>query len=317
MLPLTIHLLVQNHKETIRLALESLQTIDAHVVIADAGCTDESMSICKSFGYPIRRVSALYDRSHARNELIKSINTPWHMYMEPYEVLLAGSEILSNIVTDGPRCYHCEIIQGDVITKQVRIWHKDTNKQFINPIYESIKDDASSYAGVIFCREMGPQFDLSKIEEWKKKYILATDPYYFQAFACLANHKYQDFLNLAEYYLFHEKKQTVSAIMTRYYMGVVQCLVYKDYPQSIRNAITCMSACPLMAEFWCLLGDIFFAAKQPDKSQVFYENAIILGRKRFREDRWPMQISKYEEYPQEMIDKCKKINENTIQMRQK
>ena len=39
----------------------------------------------------------------------------------------------------------------------------------------------------------------------------------------------------------------------------------------------------------------------------FYENALILGKKRLGSDRWPMDISKYEKYPKMMIDSCNKI----------
>jgi hypothetical protein len=65
-----------------------------------------------------------------------------------------------------------------------------------------------------------------------------------------------------------------------------------------------------MAEFWCLLGDIHYSLlKEYDKAYSFYDNAIFLGKKRLKSDLWPMEISKYSDYPEEMKKSCNnKIN---------
>ena len=42
-----------------------------------------------------------------------------------------------------------------------------------------------------------------------------------------------------------------------------------------------------------------------------YENAIILGKKRASLDEWPVEISKYKEYPERMIDNCKSMINNS------
>ncbi len=71
--------------------------------------------------------------------------------------------------------------------------------------------------------------------------------------------------------------------------------------------MVCLAKKPTMAEFWCLLGDVYYDAKDYDKAKEFYENAVILGSRRLKDDGWPMEISKYKEYPQKMIEACKKI----------
>jgi tetratricopeptide (TPR) repeat protein len=67
-----------------------------------------------------------------------------------------------------------------------------------------------------------------------------------------------------------------------------------------------------MSEFWCLLGDCYYAIKDYEKSKSFYENALILGNKRLKNDGWPLEISKYKDYPQKMIESCDKIKSSLI-----
>jgi tetratricopeptide (TPR) repeat protein len=100
-------------------------------------------------------------------------------------------------------------------------------------------------------------------------------------------------------------------VMTNYYCSMVYCYIKKNYQESIRFLMPCLAVKPTMAEFWCLLADIFYATKQYKKASSFYENALILGSKRLNSDDYPMEISKYKEYPQKMIESCEKIKSST------
>lgn len=307
---LTTHLMIQNNEETIVQTLESILPLQTKIIVADTGCRDKTVSICKSYGIPIIKVSAMPDRSAARNELIKASQTEWQLYIEPWEILISGHDYIHDLVKSNVN-YHFNVLQGDTITKQVRLWRKNTT-YFVNPIFETLKDENSEYADVILYLEKKDQPDTSIIEKWKQTNPLAPDPYYFQACAALVQNKYKEFLTHAEYYLFHERQQSISATMTRYYIGIVHCLVTNNLDAALQNALMCVAVQPLMAEFWCLLGDIYFQAREFEKSMAFYENAMLLGERRLKNDRWPMHVSKYDKYPQEMIESCKKIisNEN-------
>ena len=310
MIPLTIHLLIQNNQETIKQTLESILPLNAEIIIGDAGCRDQTLKICKSYGLTIQKVST-HDRSKTRNELVKNSKTTWQFYLEPWEILLSGCDKLSELTqSNKPQSYHCDILQGDSITKQVRFWHKECGLYFINPIFETINMDRSEYVEVMIYKSKPDIFSQDYIEKWKTVSPIATEPYYFQAFAFLAQKKYKEFLNHAEHYLFHEKKQKISSTMMRYYTGIVKCLHENNVEAAIKDALICIAEQPLMAEFWCLLGDIYFHAKDFENSKAFYENALLLGQRRLRGDRWPIQISKYEEYPKEMIEACRNFTAN-------
>jgi len=85
-----------------------------------------------------------------------------------------------------------------------------------------------------------------------------------------------------------------------------------DLNTAIKHILSCIATNPLMAEFWCLLGDIHYKLKSHIRAAAFYENAIILGEQRLKSDSWPIQISKYKEYPDRMMEKCKNYLENNL-----
>ena len=62
-----------------------------------------------------------------------------------------------------------------------------------------------------------------------------------------------------------------------------------------------------MAEFWCLLGDAYYKNRNYIKAMSFYENAIFLGSRRKTDDEWPLEISKYSEHPNKMIESCRNL----------
>jgi hypothetical protein len=80
--------------------------------------------------------------------------------------------------------------------------------------------------------------------------------------------------------------------------------VFGDAKKAARDILACIAARPQMAEFWCLMGDIYYSKRQYVKAKSLYDNAIIAGKER-KDDTWPVDLSKYDEYPNKMIDYCK------------
>ena len=89
----------------------------------------------------------------------------------------------------------------------------------------------------------------------------------------------------------------------KYYAALIY-LHLKDLNKAIFHIAGCIAVCPLMAEYWCLLGDIHYQANDYSKALAFYENGVILGSRRPNMDEWPVEISKYQEYPDKMIKSC-------------
>ena len=152
--------------------------------------------------------------------------------------------------------------------------------------------------------------DLSLAESWVERCPTIPDPYYYRAAILLSRRKYGRFLADAEKYLFLEQSPgaAISTTMMRYYIAQVHCYNRRDHSEATRYLASCLMTRPLMAEFWCLLGDVYYHLLDAyDKAMEFYENAMVLGSRRLASDPYPMEISKYKTYPEMMIENCEKI----------
>ncbi len=306
---LTIQILVKNNNDTIEKCIKSLLPLQAKLQIVDIGATDNTIDICNRNGIKTEKVAFNNDYAKIRNTLLNKTSTHWKMYIEPYEFLASGLEEIKQIVESKTLTgYYFKIAQGTIISKEIRLWSNDN--KFVNPVYETLKDNYGfdTQQSIIYANQA--KIDLNErmfiVDKWKLSNPASPDPYYYQALTLLMLGNYEEFSRLANHYLFRDKLSQ-SSIMIRYYLAMVQAYHLDDIQEAVRNTLTCISKNPLMAEFWCLLGDIHYKIKQYKKSMDFYENAIILGNRRLQSDKWPMDVIKYKEHPQKMIESANKI----------
>ena len=306
--PLTIQMIIRNNEATVEHTLESILPLNAEILAVDIGCRDSTSQKCLACGAKVIKLPLNDDLSKVRNEATKTASNKWNFYIEPWETILNGHEAIKEVIGGPPAAYKVTIIQGDVITKQTRLWHKDMGLKFTNPVFERLPETDRELPVYI---AVGPSnnsnFTLELADKWSTRCPLASEPIYYKACAYLGDKNWFTFLNLANLYLYMEKSDVMSIFMTHYYVAMVNCYIVKDYKKSVQSLMVCLAKKPTMAEFWCLLGDVYYDAKDYDKAKEFYENAIILGSRRLKDDGWPMEISKYKEYPQKMIEVCKKI----------
>jgi len=199
------------------------------------------------------------------------------------------------------------IFYNGSLSKEVRVWNTG---RFHNPIFERLDQDGID-SDIVLYSGGGIHFEdaMRLLEEWKKEKPTSPQPYYYHACMLLSEGRYEEFIQMAEHYLFIEKdKNSLSATMTRYYYAMIQLLYRRKARPALQNLNLCLCANPLMAEFWCLTGDVHYhLLKSFEKAKSFYENAMILGSRRLSSSQWPMEVSKYDEYPQKMIESCEKI----------
>lgn len=294
---LTIHLLTRNHEHVVEKALQSVLPLDGKIVVGDLGSKDRTVEICRKYSAEVHNIEFEDDYSAARNALpLSEIN----LYIQPWEVLVSGHEAIRTCKAASAAL---QVFQDDNITKEIRLW---TEGKFINPIFETLDVQSQlNIEGIIYCRENEQNYEetFRIIEKWQEKEPIAPEPYYYKAHMFLAKKNYNEFVRLAEQHLFLEKT-SISATMTRYHLAVVQAYL-GDLNTAIKHVLSCIAVNPLMAEFWCLLGDIHYKLRSYIRAAAFYENAIILGEQRLKSDSWPIQISKYKEYPERMMESCK------------
>lgn len=313
---LTIQMLVKNNEDTIEYTLESLMPLvhelNAEIIVGDLGCKDRTIEYCRTFGAKIVSLSLNDNLSKAKNHLIEKTDSKWIFCIEPYETILKGTECFESAIHLKPASYKATIIQGDVVTEQIRLWHRDMKLRYKNPVFETLSGPAQkSEICLVVANHDNSELQLELAKKWLDSNPLTIEPMYYLACAYLARKNWKAFLDYANMYLHQEKRPSMSAIMTRYYCSMVKCYIEKNYQEAIQHLLPCLAERPLMAEFWCLLGDVYYTINQSEKARCFYENAAILGSRRLRDDDWPLEISKYKEYPEKMIEACDKIKQSS------
>lgn len=298
---LTAQILTKNHENEIAATLQSLQALSSNIIVVDLGSTDKTISIAEELGAYVLRLPHIRNYHEARNLATKQSTTDWQLYLHPGEAIVQGFDQFK-----ASKAAYVTVLQNNIITKEIRLWRKSSNYEFKNPIYEMLDCVTNEeIPAVIYSRTKENPDQLGQIERWKNENPTAKEPYYFQAMTLLAKQKYDEFLAVSEHYMFIENKPSVSNTMNRYYYALVQ-IVHKDKVKpALQNISLCLAAHPLMAEFWCLLGDVYYhLIKNFGKAKDFYEIAMILGSRRLNTDHWPMDLSKYKEYPTKMIESC-------------
>jgi len=269
-------------------------------MVADLGSTDNTLKICEDASVEIYKMKC--PRNEARNRLINNTSGATFL-LEPWEALIKGVESLNKLST----ITYATILQNNTLVKDVRAW---TDKpKFVNPVYEAIEQNAVDSDILIYSTGRDDHEDiLLEINYWKQSSPLAIAPYYYEACTLLSMGKWQLFLTASEHYMFLDKTFSMSSIMNHYYFAMVQLMNLKKVKPTLQNLSICLSAKPLMAEFWCLAGDVHYhLTRKFNVAKDLYENAILLGAKRLRSDNCPMDLTKYKTYPNKMIDSCNKI----------
>lgn len=305
-LPLTIQIIVKNDEDKIEQTLQSISGLNAHILIGDIGCADKSIEICEKYDTEIVRISLNNDFSKARNYLSDLSKNNWQFYIHPGEVIFYGIDNIKNILNKSS-AYKINIVQDDLINKSTRIWNKKTGLKFKNPVFETLYGDYKSEYLDIYLTGSSQEYEFSILKKWKENSPFNNEVLYYLSIYYLKNKDWSNFLNLAELYLYQEKKESISTIMTKYYYSMTCCYLNKDYQKAAKFLLPCLIKQPTMAEFWCLLADIYYQSQDYKRAICFYENAVLVGKKRLKHDDWPIEISKYKDYPTEMIKNCKKI----------
>jgi tetratricopeptide (TPR) repeat protein len=298
---LQIQILVENNEKTISQTLDSIKDLNAQIVIGNLKSQDKTIKICQRYNVKIKDFFEIEDMSKIRNELSRP--DEWNLLLHPWEVFVQGHDSIKNLNNDKNCCY-VRILDSGIISKEIRIWK---GVKFTNPVCEVLEEkNVFSKNNIIIKSNGSKNLKIDLIKKWVEKFPLSFEPYYYLSFAYLSNRDYKNFIIYAEQYFLMNRKIDMSSIMMRYYLAQIQLHVTKQIDKSAKNTLLCLSMYPTFAEFWCLMGDILYHQKKFEKSKVMYENAIILGQRRSNNDLFPIEINKYKEYPNKMVENINK-----------
>jgi tetratricopeptide (TPR) repeat protein len=281
--------------------------------VGNVGSKDASERIVRTYGARVITIVPDESLSWQKNQLITIVKDGWILFVEPHERLVWGEEeILRACQKDDKISYHVQVLQGTTMTKEVRLWHSERYLRFTNPVFETIYDNQSTFLDVVLHTNFRPDLEdtLRRIAKWYHSRETDAQPIYYKACVLLAMGKFDEFIAAAQTYLFKET-HGMSSVMMKYYLALVQCYVKGDTASSIKNIIPCLAVYPRMAEFWCLLGDNYYKRREYAKAYAFYQDAMIVGEKRRKSDGWPMEVPKYLEHPQRMMESCRRMLEKS------
>lgn len=290
----TIQILTKNNESTIKDTLDSIKDLNFNILIGDLGSTDKTIKICSAYRTEIIELNFESDYSKARNSLIREGS---NFYIDPWEILLQGHDQIKEL--NGSTSFY--ILNEKFVSKEIRFW---TEGKFENPVYETILDkNAKCLSDVVILSKNPPDRRIERIElckKWVQNKPTTSEPYYYLACSYLANKQIKEFKSVAEQYLAIDKKFDMSNILIYYYLSQVD-LYTKQFKDSVKNVLTCIGLCPAFAEFWCVLGDLLYSQGQYQKAKEIYKNAILIGKRRLKDDEFPIEIAKYNEYPNKII----------------
>lgn len=290
---LTVQIITKNNASTIVECLNSVAGLP--VLVGDIGSTDGTLELIQGQGVAVERMPMIADE--ARNYLSQRCTTDYQLWLKPQEVFQGEIGQLTE------PSYLVTVVNGGLVSKEVRLWHKKTQATFRGSIFEYLDFSATAiHPMVLFTK--GQSLSLQGIQEWKDREPLNPDPYYYEACLLFGQREYDKFINASEHYMSLQTKPTMSAIMNRYHYAIVQIIHKKKVRPALQSLNICMCARPLMAEFWCLTGDVHYhLLNRFVDAKAFYKNAMILGRYRAA-DQWPIDVAKYRAYPEKMVRSC-------------
>lgn len=307
---LTVQILLRNNKDTIGRALDSVSGI-GRIVVGNLGSDDGSLDICSSRGVEIVDVHEKEDFSIVRNSLAAD---GLNFYLEAWDFLARGGEHL--ISSEEPR--RVCVISGGIASKETRMWRGKSG--FVNPVYETVVDQSARYdPRIVIVSGKAPNLDSERrdvLKKWLESKPTSCEPYYYMACSCLSERKYEDFFFYARKYMAMERNPGVESVLLCYYMAQIE-LHTGRLNEASGHILFCLSVRPMMSEFWCLLGDMFYRQNKFGKARSMYENAVLIGKSRKNSDSYPVEISKYKEYPEKMIASIDDISSDMIRRAEK
>ncbi len=276
-----------------------------NIIAGDISNSDELKVFCATHRIKYIKLSINDNMSKCQNSLIDASDEKWHMHLNPGEIPTNFEEI-GEITEGDPAVYRIPCVQSGWLNKEVRIYHRDMGCRFTNPIFESIEfTDARFLEVYVTGGVSGTSKHTTRIlEEWNNNQPMAIQPKYYTALNLLMEGKQQAFINSARNYLFLDQSQSIPNTMMRYYLACALAGASQTRKEAAKCIVACLSAFVLMAEFWCLLGDLCLADDSYQRAKSFYRNAMSLGSQRRKDDPWPMHISKYQKHPAAMIAAC-------------
>lgn len=298
---LSLHCLNTVSPEATIKTLMGAKPFAKHIIAGDLSGSDSLKYFCDNNQIQYVKMSLNHDLSLCHNELVARSTERWHMHLYPGETINNAAKV-TQIIQGSPANYRLPCVQAGWLNKEIRLYHRDLHPRFVNPVFESVIGPSKFLEVYVTGADPTP-FDQTNalLKTWTMKQPIAVEPRYYSTLNLLMEGKQAAFISSARSHLFTDQTVTVQNTMLRYYLACGLAGKIETRKEAAKHAVTCLAASVLMAEFWCLLGDLCLAEGGYDRARAMYRNALVLGSRRHKDDMWPMHIVKYKDHPTTMI----------------
>lgn len=318
--PVSVQMIVKNEEEQLPRVLASLIPLrPAEVLIGDTGSSDKTKEIATWFGCKVFDVKWQDHFAEARNTVCNEAEQPWCFWIDADEELMESSahamrkKILNKkLVGD----HHLvRFTEPPLSMYQVRLWKRQPGEMpWRGRVHEKIwMNGPKPEAHVdIVVMQHGDDRRPKKLERnmllLHKAMEEEPDNHYnlFHA-AVLSNmmDRHDDSQKYAEKYMSIAPREDIKTkLYIQYLLAWNAVFVHRNYQKAVNLLASAISVDPCAAEFWCLMGDVYWWMGRKEDAFVFYENALCLGQAH-PESFWLVDLRKYDEYPRTQLEKLK------------
>lgn len=171
---LTVCLVGKNREATLEQCLASVASFVNQIVFVDLGSTDRTIDIARSFGADVLPFLWNYNWADARNVALDRAKEEWVLFLEPYEMVAKGGELLGEVVGselfDGYFVETVETVQQENWTERqhsvsLRLFRNSENLRYIGSMTPEVYDHSELdrfgrfYELQLFCSEPLPARD--------------------------------------------------------------------------------------------------------------------------------------------------------------
>jgi glycosyltransferase involved in cell wall biosynthesis len=318
--PISVQIITKDEEFQLPRLLASLIPLKpAEVIVGDTGSSDKTKAIAKWFGCNVFDIEWQDHFAEARNAVCDESEQPWCFWIDADEELTESSAkalrkkiLQKKLVSDHNLIRFTE---PPLSMYQMRLWKRvPGEKPWRGRVHEKIWMDGKDpdvHQDIVVIQhsdERRPKKLERNMALLNKAMKEEPDNHYniFHA-AVLSNmmDKHEDSQKYAEKYMYLAPREDIK---TKLYMQQLLAwnatFVHRDYQRAVNLLASAISVDPCAAEFWCLLGDVYWWIGRKSDAFVFYENALCLGQAH-PASFWLVDLRKYDEYPRSQLEKLK------------
>ena len=318
--PISVQMIVKDEEGQLPRILASLIPLQpAEVLVGDTGSSDQTQTIAKWFGCKVLNIEWQDHFAEARNMVCDEAEQPWCFWIDADEELMESSAkaLRKKIIQKKLEGDHhlIRFTEPPLSMYQMRLWKREPGeKPWRGRVHEKIWMDGPEpevHHDIIVIQhndERRPRKLERNMDLLKRAMKEEPDNHYnlFHA-AVLSNmmNRHDDSQKYAEKYMHLAPREDIrTKLYIQYLLAWNATFVHRNYQQAVNLLTSAISVDPCAAEFWCLLGDVYWWIGRKADTFTFYENALYLGQAH-PESFWLVDLRKYDEYPREQLEKLK------------